>query len=183
MAEGFGWSVAISGDIAVIGAVYDFGDVDGPSQWGSSAYVFARSGSTWALAQMLSYPINELFGTSVAISGDTAVVGAPLGWAANVSLAGSAEVFVRSSSGWDWQATLLADTLYTGAGTSVAISGDTVIFGAPWDATTVNPRAPRMCSSAPVPPGPSSRSSWPAMGRRATPLVRRSGSRAIRRSF
>ena len=77
----------------------------------------------------------DCFGCSVAVSGDTAVVGA---WQDNVgstSFQGSAYIFVRSGTVWSQQAKL---TAADGAaddrfGSSVAISGNTVVVGAPFD--------------------------------------------------
>lgn len=66
--------IAISGDTVVVGAV---GDDDGGNDSGS-AYVFVRSGTTWTEQQKLTASdpdINHHWGESVAISGDTAVVG------------------------------------------------------------------------------------------------------------
>jgi hypothetical protein len=66
--------VSISGDAVVVGATLD--DVGG-SQSGS-AYVFIRSGNTWfeqAKLTALDGAANDNFGYSVAISGDTVVVG------------------------------------------------------------------------------------------------------------
>ena len=128
----FGMSVAISGGTAVVGASED--DVGANTDQGS-AYVFARSGSTWSRqAHLLAADgaANEWFGWSVAISGGTAVVGAPRhGVGANVDQ-GSAYVFARSGSTWSRQASLLAaggaaDDWF---GISVAISGDTAVAGA-----------------------------------------------------
>ncbi len=71
----FGVSVAISGDTAVVGAYHD--DDNGADS--GSAYVFVRSGSGWTQQAKLTASdgaAGDLFGVSVAISGDTAVVGA-----------------------------------------------------------------------------------------------------------
>ncbi|MCP3971141.1 MAG: hypothetical protein GY717_12650, partial [Rhodobacteraceae bacterium] len=81
----FGRSVAISGDTLVVGAPYN----DDPSDSGS-AYVFARnsdgaggvSADTWGQVSKLTASdadIGDQFGFSVAISGDTLVVGARFG--------------------------------------------------------------------------------------------------------
>ncbi len=119
----FGYSVAISGDTAVIGTLY-----------AESAYVFVREGGIWrqqAKLQADDGASRDLFGSSVAISGDTVMVGAPedddLG-----DVSGSAYVFVRSGSEWTQQAKLLASngTAWNGLGASVAISGDTAVVGA-----------------------------------------------------
>jgi hypothetical protein len=71
----FGLSVAISGDTVVVGA---YRDEDQGSESGS-AYVFEGSGVSWSeQAKLLASDgvVNDYFGYSVAISGDTLVVGA-----------------------------------------------------------------------------------------------------------
>jgi len=80
----------------------------------------------------------DRFGNDVAISGDTMVVGAP-----KQSDGGAAYVFVRDNNGWSQQAVLKASNegLFDGFGTSVSISGNTIVVGAPYedsDSTTVN---------------------------------------------
>jgi uncharacterized repeat protein (TIGR01451 family) len=90
-----------------------------------------RSGATWSQQQELtgSDPAaDDRFGISVAVSGDTVVVGAS---AANSS-AGSAYVFVRSGATWAQQAQLTPSDAAGGGyfGNSVAISGNTVLVGA-----------------------------------------------------
>ena len=72
---------------------------------------------------------NDLFGSSVSISGDTALIGA---WGDNAS--GSAYVFTRSGGVWTQQAKLLASdgAMFDGFGWSVSLSGDTALIGAPF---------------------------------------------------
>jgi hypothetical protein len=72
---------------------------------------------------------SDYFGYSVAVFGDTAVIGAY----GNLSARGAAYIFVRTASGWTQQAKLTANNNEAGDlfGRSVAISGDTVIVGAP----------------------------------------------------
>lgn len=71
----FGYSVAVSGDTAVVGAR----DAPGGFPYSGSAYIFVRGGGTWSQQAKLK-PSDLLafasFGRSVAVSGDTAVVGA-----------------------------------------------------------------------------------------------------------
>ncbi|MDU9047378.1 MAG: FG-GAP repeat protein [Candidatus Electrothrix sp. Rat3] len=129
----FGWSVAISGDTALIGAD---GDDDNGSDSGS-AYVFVRSGSTWSQQAKLTPDdgtAGDWFGASVSISGDTALVGAD-GDDDNGSDSGSAYVFVRSGSIWSQQAKLTPNdgTANDWFGASVAISGDTALVGTDGD--------------------------------------------------
>src|SRR6185436_11880672 len=73
----------------------------------------------------------DLFGSSVAVAGDTAVVGAPLRDGKGKD-SGAAYVFVRSGVTWSQQAKLLADDGAAGDefGISVAVSGDTAVVGA-----------------------------------------------------
>ena len=74
--DGFGLSVTISGDTVVISAAIDDGAA-GADQ--GSAYVFVRSGAVWSQQQKLEASdagAGDYFGNSVAISGETVVVGA-----------------------------------------------------------------------------------------------------------
>ena len=124
----FGWSVAISGETAVVGA-YDLNEVDG-----GAAYVFIRSGLTWTQQEKLM-PSNgtatDQFGLSVAIDGETIVVGA----SGRDQMRGAGYVYVRNGSKWTEQQMLTAADAAPGDefGTSVGISGETVVIGAPGD--------------------------------------------------
>jgi hypothetical protein len=83
--DGFGNSVAISGDTLVVGAFFESSSVNGGESDNSAlnagaAYVFTRSNETWiqqAYLKASNADWSDLFGSSVAISGDTLVVGAP----------------------------------------------------------------------------------------------------------
>ena len=126
----FGWSVSVSGDAAVVGADETNGNVGNLG----SAYVFERSGSSWSEKAKLTASDganNDQFGRSVAVSGDTAVVGAR-GDNDNGFSSGSAYVFVRSGSTWTEQARLSASDGASGDwfGDSVCVDGDTVVVGA-----------------------------------------------------
>lgn len=77
----FGWSVAIQGERIVVGAMYSRqpGIYWGGPNHAGSAWVFAHDGSSWVLEQELAASDMDgydLFGTSVAIDGNTLVVGA-----------------------------------------------------------------------------------------------------------
>jgi hypothetical protein len=150
----FGSSVAISGDTVVVGAPDEDSAATGVNgnqadyiaQGSGAAYVFVRSGSTWtqqAYLKASNTEANDGFATSVAISGNTVVVGAigeasaATGVNGNQSDnsafgAGAAYVFVRNGSTWSQQAYVKASNagMYDGFGGSVAISGDTVVVGA-----------------------------------------------------
>ena len=120
----FGWSVAVGGDTAVIGAIHQAG-------YRGAAYVFVRSGVAWSQQAKLTASdgvVDDLFGWSVAVSGDTAVIGAR----GKASSRGAAYVFVRSGATWSQQATLTASDGVANDvfGWSVALSGDTVVIGA-----------------------------------------------------
>jgi hypothetical protein len=152
----FGSSVAISGDTIVVGARGESGPADAAVASGA-AYVFTRSGTTWSQQGVdplrASNPgAGDLFGVSVGISGDTIVAGAdqedsnatgvdgnqvddcgagvPMNCATD---SGAAYVFVRSGGVWTQQAYLKASNTDTNDlfGESAAISGDTVVVGAP----------------------------------------------------
>src|SRR6266545_1132510 len=132
VADSFGASVAISGETVVVGAVGDDGAA-GRDQ--GSAYVFARSGGVWTQQQKLEASdaaADDLFGLSVAISGETVVVGAPFDAGAAGNSQGSAYVFARSGGVWSQQQKLEASDAALGDqfGFSVAVSGGTVVVGA-----------------------------------------------------
>jgi FG-GAP repeat len=131
----FGFSVAISGETIVVGAHSD----DGAAGTGQgSAYIFVRSGEVWSQQQKLEASdaaALDLFGFSVAISGETVVVGAHSDDGAAAGNQGSAYVFVRSGGVWNQQQKLEASDAdaQDGFGFSVAISGETVVVGARGD--------------------------------------------------
>lgn len=133
MNDSFGESVAISGDTAIIGAVLD--DVGANVNQGS-AYIFVRNGATWTQQTQLvaADGANHLFGYSVAISGDTAIVGA-IGDNPDRLEPGAAYVFVRNAGVWSQQAKLSGadNEPYDRFGYSVSVSGDTAVVGSPLD--------------------------------------------------
>ena len=127
--DGFGWAVAISDDTALVGAALD----DDAGSGSGSAYVFTRSGSSWTQEAKLTADdgaAGDSFGSVVAISEDTALVGAYQ----DGSGSGSAYVFTRSGSTWTLQAKLTADDASDSDndkfGFSVSISDDTALVGA-----------------------------------------------------
>ena len=129
-----GRSVALEGDVAVVGAAGS--DPDGAEAEGA-AYVYVRSNGTWSEAAKLTASdgaAGDEFGFAVAISGDTIVVGARFASVDAISGAGAGYVFVRSGDAWVEQAKLVADdgAAFDELGDSVAIDGDTVLLGAPF---------------------------------------------------
>lgn len=121
-----GTSIDLSGDTLVAGASRRNG--------GGAAYVFVRQGTNWIEQQRLlpSPPVaSARFGESVAIDGDTIIVGAPTGGASPPP--GRAYVFVRMGSNWIQQAILAPTDNLQGRdfGVAVGISGDRAAIGAP----------------------------------------------------
>ncbi len=126
----FGGSVAIAGDTVIIGANANSATAGGPG----SAYVYVRSGGAWTMQQKLTAldgAPDDAFGSYVAISGDTAVVGAYADTVGSNVNQGSAYVFVRSGTSWTQQQKLTAVDGASGDifGRSVAIAGDTIAVG------------------------------------------------------
>ena len=128
----FGWSVAISGDTAIVGA--DNRAVGGVAGQGS-AYVFVRSGTTWSQQAILTASdgaASDWFGFSVALYGDTAVVGATQHDMPGLADAGAAYLFIRSGTSWSQESTLTASDAAANDrfGASVAVSNGTAVVGA-----------------------------------------------------
>jgi hypothetical protein len=125
--DDFGWSVALSGDTALIGAF-------GAHAYQGSAYVFARSGTSWTQQKQLAAddpgPVHG-FGCSVALSGDTALVGASGDDVGTDKGQGAAYVFTRSGTTWSQQQRLTAadGTTDDWFGRAVALDGDTALVG------------------------------------------------------
>jgi hypothetical protein len=150
----FGWSVAISGDTIVVGALHEDSNATGingnqannSATDSGAAYVFVRSGTTWTQQAYLkpsTTDIGDSFGRAVTIDGNTIVVGAEgedsnatgvNGNQANngISNSGAAYVFVRSGTTWSQQAYLKASNpgISDLFGRHIALSGDTIVVGA-----------------------------------------------------
>ena len=130
VAAQYGFAVAMNGNTMVAGARYDSTIA---SQAGA-AFVYVKTGSTWTQQAVLRAGDGlaaDRFGTSVAISEDTIVVGAPDDDGA-FSNAGSAYVYVRSGTTWTLQQKLTGSdsTADDEFGNAVAVAGDTVVVGA-----------------------------------------------------
>jgi len=144
--DAFGASVVISGDYAIIGAPFEGSNsINDPSNntsaYSGAAYIFKTndSGETWTQMAYLkpsTVVANARFGRAVAISGDYAIVGA---YAHNsvINSEGAAYIFKRDSGAetWDQKAYLMAQSPSQSDyfGRSVAMDGDYVIIGAPWE--------------------------------------------------
>ena len=128
--KNFGYAVALSGDTALVGVELDTGD--GTTTTG--AYVFVRQNAAWTQQALLVADVpkkTNWFHVSLALSGDTALVGA---WRdeTNGYLSGAAVAFVRDGTSWSEQARLLpADgEAFDAFGFEVALSGDTALVRA-----------------------------------------------------
>jgi uncharacterized membrane protein len=161
----FGYAVAVSGDTVVVGATFEGSNATGVNgnQADNSAgqagavYVFARTGTAWAQQAYLKASntgAGDTFGSAVAVSGDTLVVGA---WSEDSNApgvngnqadnsapsAGATYVFVWTGTTWTQQAYFKASNTEAADrfGEAVAVSGDMVLVGA-WqedsNATGVN---------------------------------------------
>lgn len=129
----FGFSVSINGNYAIVGEPFGDEDVSGNNGMGSAgcAYIFERdTNGGWMQVQKIvasDRSSNDHFGTSVSISGDYAIVGAP------EHVAGAVYVFKRDGTG-NWAETQKVEandaTNNDLFGFSVSISGDNFIVGA-----------------------------------------------------
>jgi len=122
--DSLGNAVAISGSTVIVGA-YDHAKSAG------RAYVFATTGSGWKQMSELQGSdtvSGDQFGSSVSVSGTTAVVGA----GGHADHAGRAYVFAKTPGGWKQTAELKGSDTVAGDyfGWSVAISGETIVVGA-----------------------------------------------------
>ncbi len=144
VSAGFGYSLDLSADTVVVGAYRR----DGSTAFqGGAAYVYTRSADTWTIQQkLLPQTTNgeddqdtlSNFGSSVAIDGNTVVVGAT-GRREGLLAVGAAYVYTRSADTWTIQQRLFAETdsgpdTQDGArfGYTVSVSGETVAIGAPF---------------------------------------------------
>ena len=131
--DGFGFSVAISGDLVIVGAPIHRDN----GHWSGSGYIYRYNGTTWPEeTELLASDggANDVFGYSVAISGDLAIVGA-YGDDDNGILSGSAYVYRSDGRTWIEEAKLLPSDGEPNAwfGNAAAIDGDVAIVGAPAD--------------------------------------------------
>ena len=134
--DAFGLSVAIDGNTVVVGAL------QGGNQDLGAAYVFVKPANGWTNMTQIAEltpsdgEFHDCFGCSVAISGNTIVVGNS-GLEVNGNRGqGAAYVFVEPSTGWVSMTETAKLTASDGVsdaqfGSGVAISGNTIVVGAP----------------------------------------------------
>jgi hypothetical protein len=128
--DSFGVSVALDGDTALVGAATAGGQRPG------AGYVFTRNGANWSEQQKLTAADGaaaDLFGGAVALSGDTAALGAAGQDINGVSNQGAAYVFTRNGASWQQEQKL---TAHDGAasdefGWALHLSGGKLLVGAP----------------------------------------------------
>ena len=129
--DNFGYSVSIQGNYAIVGS--PFADlIARPSQ--GAAYIFVRNGNNWSQqAKLIASDGNseDVFGISVSIDGDYAVIGAPLANIGGNIDQGAVYVFVRNGTVWTQQAKLVAadGAAQDRFGISAKISGSDIIVG------------------------------------------------------
>lgn len=144
----FGGSLGISGNYLIVGAINnDYDSAGGNSLTNAgAAYIFERRNGVWGYAKKLSAPTNrtsaDLFGYSVAMSGDYAVVGAPqqdydsAGGNFHKTNAGAAYIYERNNGSWNFAKKITppntdsARVLGDFFGFKVAIDGTTAVVGA-----------------------------------------------------
>ena len=137
--DNFGTSVAVDGDIAIVGARND----DDAGSASGSAYIFSRNqggADNWGEVKKLTASdaaTPDQFGFSVSVSGDTAIVGARNDSDAG-SQSGSAYSFSRNQGGADNWGEVKKLTASDAAATDhfgayVSVSADTAIVGAAFD--------------------------------------------------
>jgi len=126
----FGFSVAISGDVALVGASRD-SHIAGEA---GSAYVFWFDGADWIEEQKLiasDAADGDGFGTSVSLDGDVAVVGSPFDDDYG-SYSGSAYIYGFDGTDWIEEHKINAPdaSAEDWFGHEVSLSGDVIVIGA-----------------------------------------------------
>jgi FG-GAP repeat len=136
----FGHSVCISGNYAIVGSTLD--DVGANADQGS-ALIYQYNGSNWVLMQKITDATgsaNDLFGISVSVSGNYAIVGAYNDDIGANADQGSASIYQFNGTSWVLMQKITDATGATSDvfGASVSISGNYVIIGASGDDVGAN---------------------------------------------
>ncbi|HEY8020420.1 MAG TPA: FG-GAP repeat protein, partial [Thermoanaerobaculia bacterium] len=131
--DGFGYSVALDGDVLAVGAPF----ADRPGGGGSlgAVHVFARGASGWNRVARLTAKDGadgDELGVVVALDGGTLVAGARRADVAGRVDAGAAYVFSLNGGAWNQTAELTAPAPGAGDlfGSAVAVAGPRVVVGA-----------------------------------------------------
>lgn len=156
--DNFGYSVALSGDTLAVGAWLEDSSTtgidttpDNAASAAGAAYVFTRNNTTWseqAYIKASNSGKSDLFGKSIALSGDVLVVGAQqedtdipgINQALNNATKdfGAVYVYTRDGTTWSEQTHIKPSTTISGDkfGTSVALSGDSIAVGVPLNSSS-----------------------------------------------
>ena len=141
----FGAAVAISGDHALVGAHYEDHDANGTNFVANagSVYTFKQTNGVWSQQQKIvasDAGAQDVFGYSLAISGEYAIVGAEgenndAGGDNYRTDAGAAYIFKQTAGVWSEQQKIVPSDRekYDYFGVSVAINGNFAIVGAYWE--------------------------------------------------
>lgn len=162
----FGLALALGDDLLAVAAPFEDGSSVGALPGGSipvgggqpdsgAVYVFARNGTLWQIESYIkafNTGSNDLFGLSLALSGDTLVVAAPFEDSAATGVnpgggawtdesspdSGALYVYQRHVGTWSGLAYLKASNTGAGDGfgSSLALSGDALVVGAPFEASS-----------------------------------------------
>jgi hypothetical protein len=123
----FGFSVAIDGNIAIIG--------DPPySGYAGAAFIFKFDNNKWNEQRKINgFSDDDRFGYSVDIDGNTVIIGAPNSAGYTNLPPGAAYIFRFENGAWKQQSKLTANNGIESNffGSSVAIGGNTAVIGAP----------------------------------------------------
>jgi len=130
---GFGYSVAILGDHALVG---DAGHTFGMMARAGSVSHFHKAGASWILKEKIKAPLplaEARFGSTVALSGERALIGEP--WHAEPSgePGGAAYVYFLSGNRFELEDVMLPSVPIVGLnfGRGIGLSGDVALIGAP----------------------------------------------------
>lgn len=164
----FGWSVDLDANTIVVGAYGEDSNIVGVQNSATptvnetataagAAYVFVRTGTNWSQQSYLkAAQINndDVFGWSVAVAGDTVIVGAPGEDSSHTGVqnsamalvneaalaAGAVFVFARSGPIWSPQVFVKASQVTPGDqfGYHLAIAGNTIVVGAPYEDSSIS---------------------------------------------
>lgn len=128
----FGTQVAIDGNTALVSAVYE----DGIRTNQGAVYVFVKSSTSgWAYQDRLTVGQQSFLGETIAISGDTAVIGMPSYEEIGIGTFGTVYIFERSGETW-LQVRQIATPEPTDGGQfgfSVDVYGSDLVIGARYE--------------------------------------------------
>jgi FG-GAP repeat protein len=128
-----GWSIAVANQTVLAGAPFALFDGE---QYGA-VYAFSPNAGVWGETQKFTSvdaELGDFFGNAIAMDDKTAVIGADSKTVAGHVVQGAAYVFDGSNGSWVQEAKLTSDdgAPFDNFGRSVAVSGSTVLVGAPY---------------------------------------------------